>query len=515
MDRSQSQEEVNKTKSIDIQTSNYQDDSNSQCFDGENNQDIFENDQSLSSKNQNEQKLQLNLQLNEQISNGDNNEDILITAQQEKNVEQTDNKSKVNNFQISSLKLNQLQNQPNQQNPSPYTISDRKIWAVQGVMPGSVSKKFIRSYKLGRYNKIKSLKIDMEYFNSPHHEQLHLGNDILPFQNNKNRLFTTGSFDYTKYMFSDGQMQQTKMPFQSVQSFSSRVNTGNINKVQSNLKSLKTFRNTFKQQSEDFNQVFSPRTTSQTVIQQVIQQQQNAKQTPQQVNMEIRYIDIISQPIVKQSNFINNKKCPHGMTNMRVNEKKNIFFLNQQSNKNNNPHSIQPVQYLKHQVYSSSQQTAQYNQNQYKLDSVYVENSDNMYDLVNKRQYKANDFFGEEHSLGQSSNHQLDGGIHKQNLTFQPKNILLHSEYKVQQPENHQSSLFTTTSNRNFFGRKSEKSISKYQPNNSLRLPQFATNPENIQFFSKAKQNLVKYVNQIGTQDHPLRNTFVSQKNML
>ncbi|EAR88006.1 hypothetical protein TTHERM_00011720 (macronuclear) [Tetrahymena thermophila SB210] len=514
MDRSLSQEEINKTKSIDIQTSNYHDDSNSQCFDDENNQDQFENDASLSRKNQNELNLQLNLQLNEQNLNGVNDEGILITAQQEKKVEQIENTNKINNNQITSLKLNQLQNQHNQQNPSPYTISDRKIWAVQGVMPGSVSKKFIRSYKLGRYNKMKSLKIDMEYFNSPHHEQLHLGNNILPFQNNKNRLFTTGSFDYTKYMLPDGQMQQTKMPFQSVQSFSSRVNTGNINKFQNNLKSLKTFRNAFKQQSEDFNQVFSPRTTSQTVIQQVIQQQQNSKQTPQQVNMEIRYIDIITQPIVKQSNFINNKKCPHGMTNMRVNEKKNIFFFNQQSNKNNNPHHIQPIQYLRHQAYSSNQPINQYNQNQYKLDSAYVENSDNMYDLVNKRQYKANNFFGEEQSQGQSSSHQLDGGLHKQNLTFKPKNNLLHSEYKDQQTD-HQASQFTSTSNRNFFGRKSEKSMSKMQPNNSLRLPQFATNPENIQFFSKAKQNLVKYVNQIGTQDHPLRNTFVSQKNML
>ncbi|KAL4475463.1 hypothetical protein ABPG72_013287 [Tetrahymena utriculariae] len=512
MDRSLSQEEMNKTKNIDIQTSNYQDDSDS--FNGNNNQDTFENDATLSRKNQNELDLQLNLSLNQQILNENNYDDILITAQQEKKVEQIENKSKNNNNQITSLKVNQLQNQNNKPNPSPYTISDRKIWAVQGVMPGSVSKKFIRSYKLGRYNKMKSLKIDMEYFNSPHHEQLHLGNNILPFQNNKNRLFTTGSFDYTKYMFHDGQIQPTKIPFQSVQSFNSRANTGNINNIQNNIKSLKTFGNTFKQQSEDFNQVFSPRTTSQTVIQQVIQQQQQSKQTLQQVNMEIRYIDIISQPIVKQSYFINNKKCPHGMTNMRVNEKKNIFFLNQQNNSNNN-HHIQPIQYLKHQIYSSNQQINQYNQNQFKLDSAYIENSDNMYDLVNKRQYKANDFFGEERSLGQSSNQQLDGGIHKQNLTFKPKSVLLHSEYKVQQPD-HQVSQFTTTSNRNFFGRKSEKSISKTtQPNNQLRLPQFATNPENIQFFSKAKQNLVKYVNQIGTQDHPLRNTFVSQKNML
>lgn len=32
--------------------------------------------------------------------------------------------------------------------------ADKKVWAVSGKMPGSVSKKFIHDYKFGRYKKL-------------------------------------------------------------------------------------------------------------------------------------------------------------------------------------------------------------------------------------------------------------------------------------------------------------------------------------------------------------------------
>lgn len=33
--------------------------------------------------------------------------------------------------------------------------------------------------------------------------------------------------------------------------------------------------------------------------------------------MEIRYIDIVSQPIIKSIDFYNNPKCAHGMVSLR------------------------------------------------------------------------------------------------------------------------------------------------------------------------------------------------------